>query len=233
MYGIPTPPSVAWLQTAPFDEVTYDLFLQVCRDYAQYQLACGVSADRIMNPEQFVKPGDLQTLANVVSWWPKSAPATIPAPTLPRLLPAMVRTEHGNDVTFVEMLNLMRARLGPWMAANKVNPNDPNESREEREKRLNRERVARHRVRHAEEPEDDPELAALVRDAKLQSEYVTQGRKWLRDVERHAKHTYDAAVAQAKLARTATVSDAEAQLAAQIQRAEDAKALVDAYKARK
>lgn len=231
MYGVPIPPSVSWLQSASPDEVSYDLFRAVCADYSAYQLQCGVDPERIMPVDQFVQPGDLQTLANVVSWWPQGAPHK--PPTLSALMTAIVSVDDGPKTTFVDMLEISKARLGPWMAARKVNPHDPNESPEDKAKRLNRERVARWRIKHAEEPIDDPDLAALVRNAKLQADYVTQGRRWLKDVERRAKATYDAAVVSAKQARLDTVSKAEAELAAQIQRAEDAKALVDSYKGRK
>jgi len=131
--------------------------------------------------------------------------------------------------TFLSTLENAKARIEPWLKLHKHSLDNPNETPEDKKKRLNREGVARFRAKNRVEPVDDPDLAALIKEAKLQASYVTEGRKWLRGVERSAKLAYDAAVGAAKVARAATVSNAEHELTMQITRADAAQALVDDY----
>lgn len=223
------PASVAWLQTADHNIVQWEHFLQCLVDHAEYLRASGVPEEHIQDPNRFAEPGDLQSFHNVVMWWPQDAPATHRCPTLHDLL--LNLQIHGDTPrSFTHALDWHVDRVKLWLAGTRRDPENPNESKAERDARLNRERVARYRLRNATES-DDPDLNALVRAAKAAVESAAQGRKWLKGVEKQAKSDCDAAIAAAKLARADTVSKAIAAVEAAEVQAHAAQSALDAYKA--
>ena len=224
------PASVAWLQTADHNVVKWEHFIQCLVDHAQYLRASGVSDEHIQDPYTFAQPGDLQSFHNVVIWWPTDAPATHRCPTLYDMLQGLANISGGTAFTFSATLDWYVDRIKQWLVANRRDPDKPNESKAEREARLNRERVARHRLRNMP-GSDDPELDALIRAAKDAVENAAMGRKWLKGAESQAKIDCDAAIAAAKLARADTVSKARAAVAQAESQAHAAQNALDAYKA--
>lgn len=202
-------------------------------DYAEWLRATGVPDDMIADPHNFVGAGDLQFHANVVSTWPKDAPATHRVPTLFTILMQIKLTETGPlMVRFRDILDWYCKRMHDWLVGNRRDPNNPNETKEEREARLNRERVARHRLRHAG-GSDDFELNRLLQLAKAAVDNAAAGRKWIKGAERQAKADMDAAIAAAKATRAATVSSYQQALQLAEQQAHAAQEAVDQYRANK
>ena len=119
MYNIAIPASVTWLQTADPEDVRFEHFIQVCRDYIEYQRVCGVPEERFQIPEQFVQEGDLQSFMNVVSWWPKDAPRGYHAPTLSGLMQSVIMVDASRPSTFLSTLENAKARIEPWLKLHK------------------------------------------------------------------------------------------------------------------
>jgi len=226
------PPSIAWLRTADSETVQWVHFIQCVQDQRDYLLASGVPAEQIANPSTWVEPGDLQAFSNVVSWWPKDAPASHRCPTLYDMLHALRTLEGSHPRSFGHELDRYVHRAKEWMLANKRNPDNPNETREEREARLNRERVARHRLRNSP-GSDDPDLDALLKAAKAADHNAVEGRKWLKGEIQRAKSDMDAAIAQAKLDRAERVQRAEEAVAQAELQARSARDAVDNYRINK
>lgn len=221
------PESYGYMQTADVNDVKYEWFILACHEYIAWQRACGVVFEPQV-PEQFCKPGDLQTLANVVNWWPKNAPPRLRAPTLGSFMDDLKTGQH----TFESRLGWYVVRIKEWITEQGGNVDNPNETAEERAKRKNRERQRAWQLRHAE-GSDDPELHALIQAAKHEAEQLSLAKAWLKGHLAELRSTEQAAIAAAKAARANGVSAAEAAVADQQKRMLDAKALVDAYKARK
>lgn len=225
------PASVAWLQTTDDSTVKWEHYQQCLLDHANYLLASGVPQDQIVNPYKFAQPGDLQTLQNVVSWWPKDAPATHRAPTLYMLLQSL-RIMDGQPTTFDAQLQWYVARVKAWMLESKRDPDNPNETKEERNARLNRERVARHRLRHAA-GSDDPVEHDLIQRAKAAEESASQGRKWLKGAIQQEKVQCTADIAARKLQRDSTIASYTQAVADAEKQAADAKRVLDEYRINK
>lgn len=226
MSFIPIPVSVAWLQTANDETVQYEHFVQCAYDHAEWLKASGVPESNISNPATFVTPGDLQTLSNVVSWWPKDAPNNYAAPTLYQLLQDL--RHNGVSLSFADSLAWYVERIKEWMRVHKFNVDNPNETKGEREARLNRERVARHRVRHSPEA-SDPELAAFQRAHKEAMESLAAGQKWMKQYEKETKAQLKVDIANAKAAQSQKMKEAFEHVAAAAKRSEDAKLALDTY----
>lgn len=219
------PPSVAWLATTDSETVQWVHFAQCVVDWDTYLRNEGVTD--LPNPSTWTQPGDLQDYSNVVSWWPNDAPASHAMPTLHRLL-----QHYRSDATFGHALDWYVERAKAWMLANKRDPSNPNETKAEREARLNRERVARHRLRHTE-GSDDPELDALLKAAKAADHNAVEGRRWLKGEIQRAKSDMDAAIAQAKLDKAERVQRAEDAVAQAELQARTARDAVDNYRINK
>jgi hypothetical protein len=225
------PASVSWLQSADDNTVQWQHFLQCLIDHAEYLRASGVPVDQIHNPYTFAEPGDLQTLSNVVSWWPVDAPITHRAPTLHMLLQGLRITED-SPRSFSHLLDWYVDRVKAWMVGARKDPDNPNESKAERDARLNRERVARHRLRNAA-GSDDPDEHALILRAKAAEENASQGRKWLRGAIQQEKLQCTTDIAARKLQRDQTIAAHTAAVALAEQQAVDAKTVLDAYRSSK
>lgn len=226
------PASVTWLQSADDNSVQWQHYQQCLLDHANYLLASGVPQDQILNPYTFAEPGDLQTLQNVVSWWPVDAPATHRAPTLYMLLQGLHDIDGNAPRTLGHLLDWYVDRTKQWLGTNKRDPNNPNESKVEREARLNRERVARHRLRHAA-GSDDPVEHDLILRAKAAEESASQGRKWLRGAIQQEKVQCTADIAARKLRRDSTIASYTQAVADAEKQAADAKRVLDEYRINK
>jgi hypothetical protein len=231
MSFIPIPASCAWLQTTDDSTVRLEHYRMCLIDYAEWLRANGVPDDHIADPHTFVADGDLQLHSNVVSEWPKDAPATHRAPTLYTILMGLRIVDGSEQPRFFSILEWHVKRMREWLVGNRRDPDNPNETKEQREARLNRERVARHRLRHAA-GSDDPELNRLLQVAKAAVDNVTAGRKWIKGAERQAKADMDAAIAAAKAARAATVSSYQQALQLAEQQAHAAQEAVEQYRLR-
>jgi hypothetical protein len=217
MSFIALPPSSVWLQSVDPETVQEVHYQMIIADYIQWLLASGVPDHNIAQPDSYFQSGDLQLYSNVVSWWPKDAPAQYAPPTLFTLLQSIQLPTPETVRTFRSELEWHVERCKSWMQGQRMNVDNPNESKEERTARLNRERVARHRLRRAKET-DDPELNALLAAAKATDENATAGKRWLRGEIQQAKLDMEAAIAQARLVRSERVARAEA-LVAEAERA--------------
>lgn len=226
------PASVSWLQTADDNTVQWQHFLQCLVDHAEYLRVAGVPPEQIMNPVAFAQPGDLQTLSNVVSWWPKDAPLTHRAPTLYTLLLGLRNLDGNAPRTLGHLLDWYVDRVKAWMVGARKDPDNPNESKADRDARLNRERVARHRLRNAP-GSDDPDEHALIERAKAAEESASQGRKWLRGAIQQEKLQCTTDIAARKLLRDQTIAAHTQAVALAEQQALDAKAILDAYRINK
>lgn len=132
MSFLPLPASCAWLQTADDSTVSLEHYLMCLVDYAEWLRATGVPDDMIADPHNFVGAGDLQFHANVVSTWPKDAPATHRVPTLFTILMQIKLTETGPlMVRFRDILDWYCKRMHDWLVGNRRDPNNPNETKEE------------------------------------------------------------------------------------------------------
>lgn len=224
------PQSVAWLQTADPETVQWEHIHQIAHDYAGWLVQCGVPAESIYDPDKFVQQGDLQTYSNVVSWWPADVPAQYHMPTLSILLQSMRIV--GEPESFAQALERNVERIKAWMPSARINPDNPNESKAEREARLNRERVARHRLRHSKET-DDPQLNELLAAAKAADANALAGKRWLKGEIQQAKFDMDAAIARAKADRSERVARAEAAVLEAEAQARSAKDAVESYRINK
>lgn len=233
MSFIAIPPSVAWLLTADDNTVKHEHYIQCLVDHANWLLACGVDPFRVQDPLNFCGVGDLQILANVVSKWPLDAPATHQAPTLHRLLQQLHVMEGQRPLNFLQSLNWYVERIHAWLIGKRRDPGNPNETKDERDARLNRERVARYRLRNASAESDDPELNALIMLAKEAEANATAGRKWIKDEIKQAKLDMDTAILDARTARVARVKRAEEWLALAEKQVFEAQELVRQHKAHK
>lgn len=232
MFALPIPPSVAWLSDVDDNTVQWQHYQQCLLDHANYLLASGVPVEHIYNPHTYAQPGDLQTLSNVVSWWPKDAPATHRSPTLHMMLMGLHIVNGTDPRNFASQLDFYVDRVRTWLSSNRRNPDNPNESKAEREARLNRERVARHRLRHAA-GSDDPNEQALIERAKAAEESASQGRKWLKGAIQQEKLQCATDISARKAQRDATIA-AHTQAVADAERqAAEAKAVLDAYRINK
>jgi hypothetical protein len=225
------PASVNWLMSADDSTVKWEHYQQCLVDHANYLLASGVPQDQIVNPYTFAQPGDLQTLSNVVSWWPVDAPATHRVPTLYMLLQCL-RIMDGRPTTFDAQLEWYVARVTAWMLENRRDPDNPNETKAEREARLNRERVARHRLRNAA-GSDDPVEHDLIQRAKAAEESASQGRKWLKGAIQQEKVQCTTDISARKAQRDATIAAYTQAVADAERQAAEAKAVLDAYRINK
>ena len=225
------PASYSYMETADVEQVRHEWFITACYEWITWQRAAGVT-DEFLVPEQYAQEGDLQTLATVVSWWPKNAPARYRAPSLAAFIQDLrVRGDAGCS-SMAMRIDYYVNRVREHIQREGGDPQNPNETKEERAKRKNRERQKRFQLAHAESNSDDPVLDGLVATMRAEAQSLTQGKAWLKRELAQAKAAEQAAIAHARAARAERVSAAEAAVAAQEQRMLDAKAVVDAYKDR-
>lgn len=219
----PHTPALIWIQQVDPNIVQYDHYLMVCAEYIEWLKACGVT-DPFQDPASWVQPGDLQSFCNVVSKWPKRTAQGYSAPTLFSVLDGLRIQQNFTTRTFAAYMDFVWDKVANWMRSQRMDPDNPNETPEERAKRKNREGVAKHRLlkRLA-----DPDTAPEIYHAQMAVQHAGAMRKWLRDVERIAKDTYDGAVASAKLAKLATISEAKEQVAQAELAASNAQAAID------
>lgn len=229
-YVIPDifPASYKWLEQQDPSKLTLDHYKACAQDYIRHSVEQGIPLEQFMPVEQFVQDGDLQTLANVVSNWPLKEGAP-PAPTPASLLIAIRSFDATKATTFTQALDATYQRCRKWMEANKLNPDNPNETPKERNARLSAARMRRKRQRDAEVDYTNPEELALVRAVREAKDNVTACRKWIKAEEIKARDAYDAAVAQAKAQRAATVSAAQAWLAPTLEKLSDAERALESY----
>lgn len=224
------PASVSYMQTADPHVVQREWFIMACHDWINWKRACGLVFEA-QDPERFCLPGDLQTLCNVVSWWPKDAPIRLRPPSLALFLEDLpIRDDV--TITFSQRLQIQADHARTWVSERGGNVDNPNESKEERARRKNRERQRAWQMRNAE-GSDDPELHRLIQLAKHEAEQLTQAKAWLKRELSAARVAEQAAIAAAKAARANRISELESAVAGQEKAMLDAKAIVDAYKANK
>lgn len=229
-----TPPDVLsqgqkWLQTANPLHVKEIEFWHCCTDFVAHNIASGIPEDQFQDPAKFFKPGDLQHYCNVQSVWSQDARAPR-LPGLDMLLTSLRVLPDTKPMTFAESVDFFYERLRQWARDNKHDPDNLNESKEERERRLARERMRRMRAKVADTDITDPGEMDLVRALRAAKENAKAGRAWLREQETAAKHAYDAAVAQAKLHRTQTVSACQQHISSADQAVVDAQRALDNYR---
>lgn len=203
--------------------ISFEFFKKACYAWGHWQIAQGIPATELQNPETFVTEDDFERYQNVVSNWPRRA--AMRPPSLPLMVSDLRALPGAPAMSFGQRLDQQYALIEAWMINNGVDPTRPNESKEERDKRLNRERVARHRQRNKMPTSDDPreiELVARLRDA---ANNVQAGKAWLRNRESTHKAVRDVALAEAR----ATCANAIAADRAHVTEAE--KALLDAQTA--
>lgn len=230
MSFVALPASCAWLQTADYNFVTHEHFVQCCQDYCEWLRASGVPENQIHTwVNGFVFPGDLQTYANVVSWWPKNAPASYAPPTLFTIMQDLRLQPDGPQTKFVESLDWYVERVKEWIRVQRMSMDNPNEDKEERERRLNRERVARHRIKHMP-GSDDPEEQALISEAKAAQDSLSEGRKWIKSYERETIALMKVEIAECKKRQAQKVMDAQSHIAQAERRVEAARAALDSYR---
>lgn len=233
-HALTEPASFRWIKTAKLEEVQFTWFIQACKDWIAWQQECGSTAE-FFDPDTFAQSGDLQTLANVVSWWPKGGTPT--ALRCPSLMDAVVATQVPANAliqwtTLKEFLDARVEACKAWLRTQGGNTENPNETSAERAKRKNAERQARWRLRHAERSED-PEHNALIETARREAESLQQARTWLRQYVKDQKVACDGAIRAAKQARDDNVSAAQHAVAEQEKRMLDAKAIADSYRINK
>lgn len=210
----PTPPSVNWLEHAPTDAVTYDLFLQVCDHWVAWQRALGVT-DHMQEPRAWCNPGDLQTFSNVVNWWPTGGvPTHLRAPTLVAMLNGLRVLPQGLTESFAEHLDRRKALVAGHIAAKGGDTANPNETADERAARKNRERQARWQLKHAA-ASADPVKNELIEAARSEANKLSEWKATLRTYTKEQKLACDAAVRAAKQARDDNISTGERAVAEQ------------------
>lgn len=230
----PVPQQIQWLQQEPNAAhiLNNQQFLECAQAHMEWLDAEALRAE-LPNPhntipDAWLKDGDLQTFVDVVSWWPKNAKG-MPAPNLFSMILSIPMGQHK---TFIEHLEFLQERVRKWCKHNRIDPNNPNETATEKALRLNRERVARHRLRHMSDS-DDPELQPLLTAAKTAELNASQGRKWLAGAIRQAKLECSKAIADAKALRESQIINHTAAVAAAELAAANAKAALDAYTSNK
>lgn len=229
-----TPPDVLsqgqkWLMTADPLHVKEVEFWHCCTDYVAHNIAAGIPADQFQDPAKFFKPGDLQHYATVQQSWSPDAKAPR-LPGLDMLLTSLRVFPDSKVQTFAEAVTFHYERLRQWARDHKHDPDNLNESKEDRERRLARERMRRMRSKVSETDITDPGEMDLVRALKAAKENARAGRAWLKEQEMAAKHAYDAAVAQAKLHRTQTVSACQQHISAADLAVVEAQKALDNYR---
>lgn len=227
---IAPPASYSYMMTASADVVRYEWLIQAAHEYIAWKRSAGITLDAQV-PEQWVQPGDLQTLSNVVSWWPADAPPRYRAPSFAVLMDDLF-IKDGEIWSFTQRLEWFVVRVREWVRTEGGNPENPNESREDRARRKNRERQAAYQARNRR-GSDDPEHDALIQRARHEAEQLRQAKAWLKGEIAAAKGAEQAAIAAAKGARAERISAAEAAVAGQEKRMLDSKAIADAYRSSK
>lgn len=228
------PDSYDWLAQQDPNTLPAEHFIMCAEDYIRHNVEQGIPADQFMPVDRFFKPGDLQTLCDVVSWWPTHPDCPVQAPT-PATVLTLIRNRDPSQepVTFDGALKLFTSRVQAWLKDSGHDPNNPNESKRERDNRLAAERMRKMRRLRAEVDITDPDEMNLLRALRTAKDNLAACKKYVRDQEAAAKLAYDAAVAQAKLARSATVSAAQAWVNPTHQKVLEAEAALEAYRASK
>lgn len=224
------PASYGYMMTADPEVVLYDWLITAAHEFIAWKRSAGLELEA-QEPTAWVQPGDLQTLSNVVSWWPKNAPPRYMVPSLAALMEDLF-IRDGEIWSFTLRLDWYVARVREWVRTDGGNPDNPNESREERAKRKNRERQAAWQARNRR-GSDDPEHDALIQRARHEAEQLRLAKAWLKNEVVAAKRAEQEAIAAAKQARVARVSAAESAVARQEQLMLDSKAIADAYRINK
>lgn len=226
------PDSYIWLEKQDPELLPFKDFVACAHDYIRHNVEQGIPADQFVPVEQFVQPGDLQTLSTVVKEWPVKEGAP-PVPTMATLLTSIRIVDPSKRNTFARSLDIMVARMRAWAEVAGLNPDNPNESKKERSNRLAAERMRRYRGRIADTDIQDPEEMALVRAVKAAKDNLAAGRAWVKMQEDAAKAAYDAAIGAAKLARAQTVSNAQAHLQVARESVETAERALESYRINK
>jgi len=223
------PDSYQWLRDHNPETLTYLDAIACARNYVEFFSEMGQSTQ---DPVRFLQAGDLQTFCNVVKDWP----AMEGAPRKPNIADIMLSLriiDPTNVRTFAQDLDFMWQRCRAWLADKNYDPDNPNETPKERQNRLAAARMRKWRGRLNERNIDDAEEMALVRKLREAQDNAKACRKYVRDQEAAAKTAYDAAVAQAKLARSATVSAAQAWVPQVDQAVVDAERALESYRINK
>lgn len=230
----PAPPSYQWLEAADHNVVTPHHFLMVCQEWIDWQRSMGVMDD-MQDPSVFFDAGsDLQTFANVVSWWPKEGiPIALRAPTLAAMVTVLRVPNTGRPAeSFRAHLDRLVEMVKTHIRMKGGDTENPNETAVERAARKNRERQARFQLKHAT-GSDDPEQHALIEVAKSEATKLSEWKAYLRKYVKDQKMACDSAVRAAKQLRDDNICKAEWAIMEQEQRMLDAKAAVDNYRINK
>lgn len=201
----PAPYEVDAITSHEPELISFEFFKKACYAWGHWQIASGVPAAELQNPETFVTEADFERFLNVVSNWPRRAAQRPPSLLL---MVSDLRTRAGAQaMSFGARVDQQYASILTWMENNGVDPARPNESDEEKKLRMNRERVARHRQKNRQAKSDDPEEVALVTALRNAAHNVQAGKAWLRDRERDHKARRDAAIAEARAACAKAIVD--------------------------
>lgn len=233
-YFIPkvNPDSYDWLERQPLEKLTAHDFRLCALDYVRHMVESnGVHPAEFQDVDIFFKPGDLQTLANVVKDWPRKEGA--PRAPNPASLLMSIRTPDGSTpYTFEQALGVTVARMRAWASANNLNPENPNETPKERSNRKTAERMRKMRARHAQTDVTDPEEIALLAAVRAAKANLATGRAWVKTNEDAAKAIRDAAISAAKEAYATTVSGYHVHLKGAAEQVQIAEAALDQYRSR-
>lgn len=224
------PPSYIWLQDADHSLVTYPFFLTICNEWIEWQRALGVDSE-FHEPESWVQGGDLQTFANVVSWWPKTGiPVHLSVPTLAGMVMGLRKGGVGRSQgeSFAQNLQLRVDIVKAHIRAKGGDAENPNETAEDRYKRKNRERQARWQLNNRP-GSDDPEHNALIEAAKLEAKKLTEWKAYLRKYVKEQKLLMDATIRAARQTRDDNIKAAEQAISEQEIRMLDAKDALTKY----
>lgn len=217
-----------WLMSVDPAIVKEIEFWHCCTDYVAHNIKAGIPAQDFQDPAQFFKQGDLQLYDNVRNAW-SNDPKAPRLPGLADMLTSLRVLPGGKPQTFAQSLDFFHERLRSWARANNHDPDNLNETKEERNRRLSRERMRKKRAKDSEVDVTDPGEMDLLRAVREAKENLKAGKAWVRGQEEAAKLAYDAAVAQAKLARSATVSSAHAWVDQASRKVDEAERALESY----
>lgn len=224
------PDSYKWLEQQDPNTVREEHYFACVQDYVRFCVQGGEDAAHFMDPAQFFKPGDLQLYQTIQSVW-SVVDKGRRCPTLAAMV-LQVRVTAG-VYTFRESLELQYAQFRAWCHNANLDPDNLNETPKERSNRLAAARMRKMRAKTSEVDITDPAEMELVRAVRAAQDNLKACKKYVREQENAAKTAYDAAVAQAKVARSATVSAAQAWVLPTVQAVHDAEQALESYRINK
>lgn len=230
------PDSFDWLEQQDLQTLQYPHLLACAVDYIRHNVEDGVPSEQFQDPHVFVQPGDLQELANVVSWWPQDPRCPVRKPTAGSLLTSIRNIDPSKPrQTFREALMSCQERAVTWLRANNHDPDNPNETAKERSNRMAAARMRKMRSTRAlaDFDPDDPEEVALIESVRMARENLRLCKEHIKTEERLAKAECETIISQAKLAKTNRIGAANSWLYPTQRTLLDAEQALDNYRIRK